>query len=138
MSYGTPDSAVMECITMVIVIMKNPKSSIYSGGAGAQSSQQRQNLGGNSPNRIQASPNQQLVTPKESRKQVIYRWSVTIWFAFLLLNISIANFVTGLQSIDQIFFGLGIGVWTGYFCDSFMRKPLDRHVTKLLNGEYHV
>ena len=36
MSYGTPDSAVMECIAMVIVIMKNPKSSIYSGGAASQ------------------------------------------------------------------------------------------------------
>lgn len=51
---------------------------------------------------------------------------------------SIANFVTGLQSIDQVFFGLGIGIWAGYLCDSFLRKPLDRHITQLLNGEYHV
>lgn len=29
-------------------------------------------------------------------------------------------------------------MWTGYFCNSFIRKPLDRHITKVLNGEYHV
>ena len=29
MSYGTPDSSVMELITMVVVILKNPKSSVY-------------------------------------------------------------------------------------------------------------
>jgi len=73
MSYGTPDSAVMELVTMVVVILKNPKSSLN-----------------------------RKVEPgsSESRKLAIYRWSIILWFTFLFVNMSIANFVTGLQSID--------------------------------------
>ena len=33
---------------------------------------------------------------------------------------------------------MGIGLWLGYLLNAFLRKPLYRHVTKMLNGEYHV
>ena len=55
-----------------------------------------------------------------------------------MLNLAASNFMLGAQSIDQIFFGVCLGLWLGYLCNSFIRKPLDRHVTKLLNGEYLV
>lgn len=59
-------------------------------------------------------------------------------FAFIFINLATSNFVLGAQSIDQIFFGVCLGLWLGYFCNAFIRKPLDMHVTRLLDGEYHV
>ena len=59
------------------------------------------------------------------------------WFAFVFANIAASNFITGGQSIDQIVFGTTLGVWLGYFCNTFIRRPLDIHITKLLLGEYH-
>ena len=72
----------------------------------------------------------------ESRKQCI-RWIAIGAFVVVVLNLAASNFVLGAQSIDQIFFGVCLGIWLGYFCHAFIRKPLDAHVTNLLNGEYH-
>ena len=60
------------------------------------------------------------------------------WFLFLYINVALADFMTGVQSIDQIFFGTTIGIWLGFFCNAFVRKPLDAHITRLLNGEYRL
>ena len=68
----------------------------------------------------------------------IFRLCIMLWFSFFYINVVAANFIFGLSSIDQIFFGTVLGLWLGYLCNSFLRKPLDRHITKLLNGEYHV
>ena len=68
----------------------------------------------------------------------IFRYCMMVWFSFFYINVVAANFVLGLSSIDQIFFGTVLGLWLGYLCNSFLRKPLDQHITKLLNGEYHV
>ena len=61
-----------------------------------------------------------------------------VWFLYFYVSVVMANFALGLSSLDQMFFGTVLGAWLGYLCNDFFRKPLYRHITKLLNGEYHV
>ena len=48
MSYGTPDSSVMELVTMVVIIIKNPKSSISKKPRGSSELLQDRNDSGGS------------------------------------------------------------------------------------------
>ena len=59
-----------------------------------------------------------------------------IFFICLFINIAASDFLTGVQSIDQIFFGTTVGIWLGFFCNAFIRRRLDSHLTRLFNGEY--
>ena len=51
---------------------------------------------------------------------------------------ALASMIDGLSSIDQIAFGVGLGIWIAFFCNGVIRKPLDRHITVLMNGEYQI
>ena len=44
----------------------------------------------------------------------------------------------GLNSVDQCAFGIGLGIWVAFFCNGVIRKPLDLHITRLMNGEYTI
>lgn len=35
-------------------------------------------------------------------------------------------------------FGLMLGVLLAFFCDGVLAKPIERHITQLMNGEYQV
>ena len=123
MTYGTPDTALMELIAMTIVIMKNPVSKVHNPGKVRNSSQTRQMY------------HHQRYVP--TRKEKYLRWVFYAWIIFVYISNSISNFMTGIHSVDQIFFGTCLGVWLGYFCNAVVRKPTYEHVTRLLNGEYH-
>ena len=47
-----------------------------------------------------------------------------------------ASLLDGLNSIDELAFGIGLGIWIAFMCNGAIRKPLDRHITILMNGEY--
>ena len=72
-----------------------------------------------------------------TRKEKYLRWGFYAWIIFVYISNTISNFLTGIHSVDQIFFGTCLGVWLGYFCNAVVRKPIYHHVTKLLNGEFH-
>ena len=65
------------------------------------------------------------------------RYATYTFWLLVYTNIAIADLFSGSNSIDQVFFGTTLGLWLGYFCNAFLRKPLEHHTTKLLNGEYH-
>lgn len=48
----------------------------------------------------------------------------------------ITGIINGVSSIDQILFGLNIGILLAFFCNGVIQRPLDRHVTHLMNGEF--
>jgi hypothetical protein len=50
----------------------------------------------------------------------------------------IAQIFSGISTVDQTCFGLGVGVIVAFFCNSVLLKPIDKHVTMLMNGEYQV
>ena len=62
------------------------------------------------------------------------------WFLaiFIWLNILFCGVVNGLCTIDQTLFGLNLGILLAFSCECILRQPIDRHVTKLMNGEYAV
>jgi len=44
--------------------------------------------------------------------------------------------LNGISTIDQTVFGLIVGVIIAFFCNTIVAKPVEKHVTKLMNGEY--
>ena len=68
----------------------------------------------------------------------VLRYGTYVMWTGVYCIIVLANFVSGNSSVDQLFFGTTLGIWTGFFCSAIIRKPLDRHTTKLLNGEYEL
>lgn len=44
--------------------------------------------------------------------------------------------LNGLCTVDQTLFGLNLGILLAFTCEYALRRPVDRHVTKLMNGEY--
>ncbi len=46
--------------------------------------------------------------------------------------------LSGVSSFDQVLFGLNIGILLALFCNYVLKKPIERHVTKLMDGEFHV
>ena len=57
---------------------------------------------------------------------------------WLELNFCLSEFCFGQNSLDQIALGIGLGIWIAFFCNGVIRKPLDRHITTLMNGEYQM
>ena len=60
-------------------------------------------------------------------------WILAIFF---WLNVIISGMLNGVSSIDQTVFGLMVGVIVAFFCNSVIAKPVEQHITKLMNGEY--
>lgn len=62
------------------------------------------------------------------------------WFLaiFIWVNILFCGVVNGLCTVDQTLFGLNLGIMLAFSCEYLLRLPIDRHVTKLMNGEYEV
>ena len=86
---------------------------------------------------MEAPQPKQSQAASRTRRERLCCVGTACWFVFVIVNVAAADFVTGNQSVDQIFFGACLGLWLGYFCNAFVREPLDRHITKLLDGEYH-
>lgn len=73
---------------------------------------------------------------RETTSQLTLRYGVYTLFACLYTLLAFSGFFSANSSIDQIFFGSLLGMWLGFALTSFLREPLYRHTTKLLNGEY--
>ena len=75
-----------------------------------------------------------------SNSTFVRRLNKFAWFVaiFVWLNILFCGVVNGLCTIDQTLFGLNLGILLAFTCEYTLRQPLDRHVTKLMNGEYAV
>ena len=124
-NYGSPDCAIFELCTMVVVIMKNPKSTVFTTrGSIMQSRDTRATL--------------EAIQHEQSMMHTLLRYGTYVMWAGVYCIIVLANFVSGNSSVDQLFFGTTLGIWTGFFCSAIIRKPLDRHITRLLNGEYEL
>ena len=57
---------------------------------------------------------------------------------FFLISVVTAEVLLGLASLDQVLFGLFLGVWVGLCFHFFLRIPITRHIKSLLDGEYHL
>ena len=56
----------------------------------------------------------------------------------LMVAFFLAQILAGIATVDQTCFGLGLGVLVAFFCNSVLLKPIDKHITMLMNGEYQV
>jgi hypothetical protein len=67
-------------------------------------------------------------------------WQVSRKRRYLHFLLSFGFFMTelcaGVASIDQQCFATGLGILIAFFCDSIIRKRLEKHITKVMNGEY--
>ena len=75
------------------------------------------------------------MTQETTREKALRYGTYTFWGCCYVL-IAASNFFSANASIDQIFFGTTLGLWLGFTLGAFLRRPLMRHTTKLLNGEY--
>jgi len=55
---------------------------------------------------------------------VVWSFSIFIW-----LNLMLGGLVNSVSTVDQILFGLNLGILLAFFCHSILRKPIDVHVT---------
>ena len=79
--------------------------------------------------------NQSEIAEREKKHKVILgiAWTLGLYF---WLNMMITGVVSGVSSIDQILLGLNVGILLAFFCNGVLKRPLDHHITQLMNGEY--
>ena len=73
-----------------------------------------------------------------TRRQQIFQYAVWTLSLFFWLNMNLTGPLSGVSSVDQVLFGLNIGILLALFCNFVLKKPIERHVTKLMDGEFHV
>ena len=77
---------------------------------------------------------------KRKNRRCVECLKVAGWALVFLFWVSVLlqGFINGTSSVDQTTFGLMIGVLLAMFCNGVMYKPIQKHVTQLMNGEYTV
>ena len=61
---------------------------------------------------------------------------MSVGLVTLLILFCLQGIYNGLNTIDQIFFGLELGVFVAVVSHNFVRERLEKHVTKLMEGLY--
>ena len=115
-TYGNPSASVMYLTAMSLVIILNPTSGLRKAT-------------------VRGMDGQVKVAARTSCQKIVHALGICV-FVFLEVNFCLCKFCFGLNSLDELAFGIGLGVWIGFFCNGVIRKPLDRHITTLMNGEY--
>lgn len=71
--------------------------------------------------------------PKSKTVTLGVVWSLAV---FIWLNLLFGGLVNSVSTVDQILFGLNIGILLAFFSNAILKKPMDRHITRVMNGEF--
>lgn len=134
LSYGNPQSTILvfAAISVAVWINTNKKQSRIG-----LSERKRTIIQINSQVGVSKEKVADKIKEKKSRivRKYIRRTGLLLC-VILMVAFFVAQILSGIATVDQTCFGLGVGLLVAFFCNSVLLKPIDKHVTMLMNGEF--
>lgn len=134
-SYGNPCAALLNLTAFTLILILNPTGGIQNRSKNKHSAFTLSTMNSSRSNDRSGSTNQRDGSGRTKCQNCLHYGGIFL-AVFIGLNMCLAGLIDGLNSIDEILFGIGLGIWIAFMCDGAIRKPLDRHITTLMNGEY--